>query len=119
MEATNDSSITLTVRQRFWLEHLKACDNEGLSLRSYARSHGLSAAALYAARRDLKRRGALGSSKASTSKATFLPVRFTQATPAAPVLLRVRLRNGVVVELPEHSDPLSSRALLEIAAALP
>ncbi len=119
MEASNESPVTLTARQRFWLEHLKACDNGSVSLRAYAQNHGLSAPALYTARRDLRRRGALGPSEAVTEKRIFLPVQITQRTPPSPVSLRMRLRNGVIVELPEHADPQQTRAVLEIAAALP
>ena len=88
----SELSPTLTTRQRFWLEHLRACGSR--SLKAYAEANGLSAGALYAARAQLKRRGLL--------EAVNVP-RFTRVVrkdePGAPTLCRIRLMNGVMVEM--------------------
>ena len=50
-------SSSLTVRQQFWIEHLRACAARGQALSSYAAEHGLSIAGLYEAKSRLRRRG--------------------------------------------------------------
>ena len=90
----------LTERQRFWLEHLRACGTG--SLKSYADKHGLDIGALYEAKSRLKRKGMLDAA----------PVRFTRVrcdsptpTAAAAAVWRIHLRNGALVEVacaPEH-----------------
>lgn len=37
----------LTERQRYWLEHVRACDRAGRSTVEYARTHGLESRAMY------------------------------------------------------------------------
>ena len=113
MEKQTALGAARTPRQRFWLEHLKACREQGLSLKAYARAHDLSVAALYAAKAALKRRGTITESGAPAPK--LVPVR---VAPAA-AMVRVLLRNGVVVELPDSIDPKRGQALLAGASALP
>ncbi len=103
-----------TPRQRFWLEHLKACRTQGGSLKAYALAHDLSPAALYAAKSDLKRRGALSASTLSVPAPRLLPVHIARGAP----MFRVLLPNGVVVEVPEHADGPCCRELLACASAL-
>ncbi len=56
MEKQSALGAARTPRQRFWLEHLKACREQGLSLKAYARTHNLSVSAVYTANSALKRR---------------------------------------------------------------
>ena len=114
---TNESSPaeTYTPRQRFWLEHLDAYRVQGGSLKAYALAHELSPAALYAAKSDLKRRGALSTSTLPVPAPKLLPVHITRTAP----MFRVLLPNGVVVEVPEHADRSCCRELLACASALP
>ena len=56
------TSTTLTERQRFWLEHIRACGNG--SLKAYATVHQLDIRLLYEAKSRLKRKGALGAPSA-------------------------------------------------------
>ncbi len=102
-----------TPRQRFWLEHLKACREQGLSLKAYARNHNLSVSALYTANSALKRRAT--SIAPNTSAPKLVPVRLASGSS----MVRVSLPNGVVVELPETVDPDCARAILAGARALP
>ena len=113
MEKQTALEAAITPRQRFWLEHLKACQEQGQSLKAYARAHDLSVSALYAAKAALKRRGTIVESSAPASK--LIPVRV--ATAAS--MVRVLLPNGVVVELPDSIDPKRCQALLAGAIALP
>ena len=105
---------THTPRQRFWLEHLEACRTQGSSLKAYALAHDLSPGALYAAKSDLKRRGAMSASSLPVSAPKLLPVHIARAAP----MFRVLLPNGVVVEVPEHADGQGCRELLACAIAL-
>ncbi len=113
MEKRFALGVARTPRQRFWLEHLNACREQGLSLKAYARTHNLSVSALYAANSALKQRGT--STPPSAPAPKLVPVRLA---PAAS-MVRVLLPNGVVVELPESIDPERGRALLAGVSALP
>jgi len=100
---------SVTERQRFWLEHLRACGND--SLKAYAEQHDLAVGSLYEAKSRLKRDGLLDAP----------PTRFVRVqrdTPElSPALWRIHLRNGTLVEVacaPEHW-----RALLDSVAGLP
>ena len=103
-----------TPRQQFWLEHLEACAAQGSSLKAYALAHDLSPGALYAAKSDLKRRGALSASAPPMMAPKLLPVRIARGAS----MFRVLLPNGVVVEVPEYADGSCCRELLGCASAL-
>lgn len=100
---------SLTERQRFWLEHLRACGSG--SLKAYAEQHALEVSALYEAKSRLKRKGML-----DAAPARF--VRVQRDTPElSPALWRIHLRNGTLVEVacaPEHWA-----RLLDSVAGLP
>ena len=103
-----------TLRQRFWLEHLEACQVQGSTLKSYALAHGLSPGALYAAKSNLKRRGVWPASTLPVPAPRLLPVHLARGA----AMFRVLLPNGVVVEVPEHADAQCCRELLGCASAL-
>jgi hypothetical protein len=103
------SPSTLTERQQFWLEHLRACGSR--SLKAYAEEHGLSVSGLYEAKSRLTRKGLLGP----------VPKRFVrvqrEAAPGVAAVCRIHLRNGTLVEVacePEHWP-----RLLDSVSALP
>ena len=101
----------LTERQRFWLEHLRACGSG--SLKEYAQTHGLDLRALYDAKARLKRKGAL----AVSAPTRVVRVERALHRPVDPAYCRVHLANGAAVELscaPEHWA-----ALFASVAALP
>jgi hypothetical protein len=87
----------LTRGQRRWLEHFRACEARGCSLKDYAVEHGLSVAAAYVAKSELKRRGAWP----IASPITLVPVVVSVPPPQAPeqVALRVSLPGGCAVEI--------------------
>ena len=101
-----------SARQQFWLEHLRAWQAQDTSLRAYAAAKGLSSSSLYRARRKLKRRGLLSGSKEAAP--AFVPVRVMPPAPAC----RVLLPNGVVVEVPEHTERAMCATVLECASRL-
>ncbi len=104
---------SLTERQRFWLEHLRACGSG--SLKAYAVQHALEVSSLYEAKSRLKRKGML-----DAAPARFVRVQrdTPELSPAlSPALWRIHLRNGALVEVacaPEHWP-----ALLDSVAGLP
>ena len=99
--------------QQFWLDHLRAWQVQDTSLRAYAAANGLSSSSLYRAHRRLKRRGLPSGSKLAAP--VFVSVRV--APPAAAC--RVLLPNGVVVEIPEHTERAMCATVLECASRLP
>ena len=101
---------TLTDRQRFWLEHLRACGDG--SLKAYAEAHELDLRALYDAKARLKRKGALSSLAPRLVRAER--VRGENATAG---YCRVHLRNGAVVDV--ACAPGHWGELLASVAALP
>jgi len=109
----------LTENQQTWLNHLRACEAQGCSSVAYAREHGVSLPALYAARKELTHRGVFKAvevrrRKSSSAPVTLVPVQVREATapPRAGCVLRVVLCNGLVIEVPEHAEPGRCSALV-------
>jgi hypothetical protein len=102
----------LSERMASHLEHLRACESSGESLKAYAARSGLSIHTLYQAKKVLRRKGVLGMSGAvkravrkHAARARHT-VRFAEVTAAsAPAATwprtgawRLRLPSGVVLE---------------------
>jgi len=51
--------IPLTKRQRYWLNHLQACEASGKGIAEYAREHGLKDKSMYASKKALINKGGL------------------------------------------------------------
>lgn len=51
--------MKLTDRQRYWLEHIQACEVSGKGATAYAAAHGFRVGAMYAGKQMLVRKGAL------------------------------------------------------------
>ena len=112
----NAADKPLTPNQQTWLDHLNSCERDGCSSVDYAREHGLSIAALYAARKDLTLRGVFNTAsvarrrstpRPSSAPVTLVPVKVNQSVAAPPpaCLLRVVLPNGLVIEVPQDAEP--------------
>lgn len=99
----------LTERQQFWQEHLRRCEVQGLMIKAYAEAHGLSVAAMYAAKRDIarKRSGAASASKSLT----LVPVKTHNIGGSRAPAMRVRFPGGVEAEV-------SAEVAAEVSAAL-
>ena len=105
-----------------WEEHLAAAEREGKNVRRYAAEHGLSAYAMYSARRKLRKRDATSTKSATTARAVRAergnPFATVRLAPAAP--LRAQLPNGVMVELPIGAGDLATlEATINVLARLP
>ena len=66
----------LTERQRYWLEHIRACKDSGMTMADYAAEHGLTARTMYAGKKILVKKGVL----APVYPARFQRVRVIQST---------------------------------------
>ncbi len=99
-------------RDRFWLDHLRACREQRQTLKAYAQEHGLSVSALYNAHSTLKRRGVL--TEPAPAAPTFVPVHLSTGSAA----FRVHLPNGVVVEVPAHAENAACATVLDCASRL-
>ena len=101
-----------SARQPFWLEHPRAWQAHGTSLRAYPAANGLSSSSLYRVRRRFERLGLLSGREEAAP--AFVPVRVAPSAPAC----RVVLPNGVVVEVPEHTERAMCATVLECASGL-
>ena len=106
------SSKSLSPRLRYWLDHLQACAQRGVSLSAYASAQGLTVGALYEAKSRLRQRGAWPPSVARFVRVQGTPVQAAPGLRAS--LFRVSLPNGVVVEM--AGEEVST--VLEAAARL-
>lgn len=91
----------LTGSERRYLDHAQRAQTQGLTLAQYCRANDLSVQSLYNAKRELRRKGALGAAASKSSKpGDFIAVRVAQAPPSAGgnTVCRLRAANGWVVE---------------------
>ena len=104
--------ITLTERQRYWFEHVQACEASGKTIAEYAKVQGLDAKAMYAGKKALVRKGVLPRTR---------PVRFQQARVVSAGLggeWRIQLPNGVLVAFAGPVDASALSLVLNTAACV-
>ena len=104
--------ISLTERQRHWLEHLQACEASGKGIARYAVAHGLDAKAMYAGKKALVKKGVLPRTR---------PSRFQRAEVKEPVhssAWRIQLPNGLSVTFSGAVDAKALGTVLAAAAAV-
>jgi len=87
------SNTELTERQREWLEHLRACRAQGLSLKAYADQQELNLQRFYHWHRRLKRLGLV----ATDARVNFAAVRVS-AAPGVTGSQRLHFPNGLMLE---------------------
>ena len=106
-----------------WAEHLLAAQREGKPVRRYAAEHGLSADAMYSARRKLR-----GHEVAAAKAPNGIPVPGKRGEnpfaavrlSAMPAPLRAQLPNGVMLELAIGAgDSATLMAAINVLAKLP
>lgn len=106
------AGATLTERQHYWLEQVRACEASGKTLAEYAAGQGFSAQAMYAGKKLLVRKGVLPRTR---------PLRFQRVQIAGVPVgneWRIQLPNGVTVSCSEAVDAGSLATVLTTAAAL-
>lgn len=106
------ASPSLTERQQFWLEHLRACAKANLTTKDYAQAYGLNVKAMYTARKDLAQRVTLQ----STTTAPFARVRVAPSPLATQ--WSVQFPNGTAVCFRGAVDDKVLRVILHAAASL-
>ena len=82
----------LTDNQQRWLNHIRAAEQAGQTLKDYASEHALTLSALYSYKAELKKRGHISSNHpAPFARVQNAPVSNTTS-------LRIQLLNGIRVE---------------------
>jgi len=102
----------LTERQRYWLEHIQACEAAGQSISQYAAAKGISVQTMYAGKKTLVQKGVLP----RTPTARFQRVQVVEA--AANSQWRIGLPNGVSVAFAGETDAKILATVLSVSAAL-
>ena len=87
------SNKPITERQQFWLDHLKAADDQGMTLVAYAKDNDLKVKDLYQWKTSLTRRGFWAASTV-TKSADFVAVK----TKSPSTLCSLVLPNGIRLE---------------------
>ena len=103
---------SLTEHQRFWLNHVRACEASGKRITEYATEHGLGVRAMYDGKRALVKKGVLPRTHAT---------RFQRARVLDPVAgseWRIQLPNGVSVAFSGSVDTATLTTVLHAAAAI-
>ncbi len=104
--------MRLTDRQRYWLEHIRACEASGKSVTAYAAEHGFHVGAMYAGKKALVRKGALPRTKRSQFQ------RVQTAAVTVDNKWRIRLPNGVSVDFSGTVEAESLSTVLKTVAGL-
>jgi hypothetical protein len=108
----------LSLRQREWLEHLRAARRSGETIKDYAARRGLPVQTLYQAGKRLRRLGMLeprNRRRREPAASAFVKVEPAAARPETGPAWRIRLPRGVVFE---SRAPLRHDDLLSLLAAL-
>ncbi|MEM6483479.1 MAG: hypothetical protein AAF662_00640 [Pseudomonadota bacterium] len=91
------SAATISERQQYWLEHLRAAEASDDTIAGYARSKDLKPKDLYMWKGILARRGLLDSATRSMPKSEFIEVVPAKPQPDSTQLV-VTFPNGVRIE---------------------
>jgi hypothetical protein len=108
----------LSLRQREWLEHLRAARRSGETIKDYAARRGLPVQTLYQAGKRLRCLGVLeprNRRRREPAASAFVKVEPAAARPETGPAWRIRLPRGVVFE---SRAPLGHDDLLSLLAAL-
>ena len=104
--------LALTARQRYWLEHVQACEASGKSIAEYAAAQEIGAQAMYAGKSMLVKKGVL----TATQPARFQRVQVMAA--AVSSQWRIGLPNCVSVAFVGEVDGQALTTILHSAATL-
>ena len=107
-----EEKMKLTERQRYWLEHIQACEASGKGASAYAAEHGFRVGAMYAGKKMLVRKGALAGAQSSRFQ------RVQTAAVTADQRWRIQLPNGVSVDFSGAVDAGPLSTVLNTAAHL-
>ena len=109
----NESATkTLTERQQYWLEQVRACQASGKSIAEYAADEGLDAKAMYAGKKALVKKGVLPRTRST---------HFQRAQVVGPVVgseWHIQLPNGVSIAFSGAVDAGTLATVLNSAASV-
>ncbi len=112
------SEVRLTPGQRKGLQHLRAAERSGETIKGYAARQGVPVQSLYQAGKRLRRLGVIEPRvrrRRETAASAFVKVEPAAARPETGTAWRIRLPSGVVFE---SRAPLAHDDLLSLLAAL-
>ena len=94
-----------TIKQQFWLDHLHACDQQGITMKQYAAEHSLAIGAFYEAKASLRKKGLID----TPAKKPL----FAQTTISTCGYCQLAFAGGVTLTIDSHCDPLWSASLIK------
>ena len=103
---------TLTDRQRYWLEHVQACEAAGKTIVEYAAAQEFCAQDMYAGKSVLVKKGVLAAARPTR----FQRVQVMEATVGNQ--WRIGLPNGVSVAFAGEVDSRTLTTVLNVSASL-
>ena len=106
----------LTERQRYWMEHLRACEAAGKTMRAYASESGIDARSLYGAKKRLVKGGVLAAEKRSGGVGFSRARVVGGAAPGSDC--RVQFPNGITVTFSATVEDGALSKILGAVAAL-
>jgi hypothetical protein len=110
MNKAEESS--LTERQRYWLNHIRACEASGKSIADYAVEHEISAKTMYAGKKMLVKKGILPRTRSNRFQRAQL------STIAVNHDWRIQLPNGVSIAFSGAVEANTLSTVLNTAAAI-
>lgn len=109
------SSQEPSANERRWMEHLRACEASGKTMREYAADVGISVGSFYGAKKRLIRNGLISRQQSIAAVAfTRASIALTSQEPA----LRIELPNGISVSCSRTVDGATLTTVLRAAATL-
>jgi len=99
----------MTAKQRYWLEHIKACEAMGQSLSAYAAEHHLGLKSCYRWKSLLTQMGLLADT--AVAAPIFHPVQIKSAS-MSTAHYRFTFPNGILVEIQGDCDPAQLKQVL-------
>jgi len=102
----------LTDRQRYWLEHVQACEAAGKTIVEYAAAQEFCAQEMYAGKSSLVKKGVLP----TTQPTGFQRVQVMEAS--ASNQWRIGLPNGLSVAFAGDVDARTLTTVLNVSASL-
>lgn len=105
----------LTDKQRYWLEHIKACEARGQPLSAYAAEHQLGLKSCYRWKSLLTQIGLLADMAVAVP--VFRPVQIKPVSMSTGHF-RFTLPNGILVEIQGDCDPAQLKQMLITACCI-
>lgn len=105
----------MTAKQRYWLEHIKACAAMGQSLSAYAAEHHLGLKSCYRWKSRLTQMGLLADM--AVAAPVFRPVQIKPVSMSTGYF-RFTLPNGILIEIQGDCDPAQLKQVLTTACGI-